>query len=61
MATFADMEHIRFDYNDSSIMFVTVFDDIAHMDTSPVEGYMILACSNGKLQVDVNGFAGDHL
>jgi AraC family transcriptional activator of pobA len=55
MPTFADMKEIKFEYRDQSVMFVTVFDDIAQMDTSAVEGYMILACDGGRMQVDVSG------
>lgn len=55
MPTFADMKDIRFEYQDQSVMFVTAFEDIAQIDTSAIEGYMILACDGGRMQVDVNG------
>lgn len=55
MATFAEMENIKFDYKDDSITLLTAFEEIARLDTSSVEGYMILACDKGKLDVDVNG------
>lgn len=55
MPIFADMEHIKFDYRDQDIMFITVFEEIVKTDTLQVEGYMILACDNGRMQLDVNG------
>lgn len=55
MQTFADMEQIKFDYQDANLMLVTAFDEIARMDTTSVSGYMILACNKGRMEVDVNG------
>ncbi len=55
MTNFAGMEQTLFNYEDENIKFVTTFEDLAHLDTTSLEGYMILACDNGKLQVDVNG------
>ncbi len=55
MPNFADMKQIKFDYKDDDIMFLTVFEEIARLDTTSVEGYMILACNNGRMDVDVNG------
>lgn len=55
MAKFADMEQIKFDYEDDSIKLVTTFEEMAHMDTTSLNGYMILACDNGRMDVDING------
>ncbi len=55
MPNFANMNQIKFDYKDDNIMFLTVFEEIVRLDTSSVEGYMILACNKGKMDVDVNG------
>ena len=49
------MENIKLDYKDDSITLLTAFEEIARLDTSSVEGYMILACDKGKLDADVNG------
>lgn len=53
--TFADMKDYRYDYQDEDIRFVTAFEELAGMDTSQLDGYMILACNGGKMDVDVNG------
>lgn len=55
MPNFADMNQTKFDYEDEHIRFLTVFEEIARLDTASVEGYMILACNKGKMDVDVNG------
>lgn len=55
MSTFADMEGIKFDYADRNIRLLTVFDEIAKVDTTTLDGYLILACDGGKMNVDVNG------
>lgn len=55
MTNFAGMEQTLFNYEDENIKLVTTFEELAHLDTTSLEGYMILACDNGKLQVDVNG------
>lgn len=55
MLNFADMEQIRFDYEDENIKLVTTFEDMAHLDTASLDGYMILSCNNGRLEVDING------
>lgn len=55
MASFAAMDHIKFDYEDDSIKLATTFEQLAHLDTTSLEGYMILACDAGRLSVDVNG------
>lgn len=55
MANFADMEHIKFDYEDNNIQLATTFETIANLDTTSLNSYMILACNNGRLDVDVNG------
>ena len=55
MASFAAMDHITFDYEDDSIKLATTFEQLAHLDTTSLEGYMILACNKGRLSVDING------
>lgn len=55
MVNFADMEQTVFNYEDENIRLVTTFEDLAQLDTASLEGYMILACDNGRLDVDVNG------
>lgn len=55
MASFAAMDRITFDYEDNSIKLATTFEQLAHLDTSSLEGYMILACNRGQLSVHVNG------
>lgn len=55
MANFADMEHITYNYEDENIQFVTTFENLADLDTTSVDGYMILACDKGRMEVDVNG------
>lgn len=55
MPNFAHMEHVRFDYADENIQFVTTFEELAHLDTASLDGYLILACNSGRLEVDVNG------
>lgn len=55
MKNFADMEQIKFNYENDSIKLITSFEEVAYVDTSSFNGYMILACNNGKLDVDVNG------
>lgn len=60
MTNFADMEQTVFNYEDENIRLVTTFEELAHLDTTSLEGYMILACDNGRLDVDVNG-AKQHL
>jgi hypothetical protein len=60
MVNFADMEQTVFNYEDENIRLVTTFEDLARLDTASLEGYMILACDNGRIDVDVNG-ARQHL
>lgn len=60
MANFAGMEQTLFNYEDENIQLVTTFEQLAHLDTTSLEGYMILACDSGRLDVDVNG-AKQHL
>lgn len=55
MSIFADMEHIKFDYEHDNVKFVTSFDELAHLDTASIDRYMILACDQGQMSVDVNG------
>lgn len=55
MAKFADMEQIKFNYEDDNLKLITTFDEIAHLETSSLNGYMILACDKGRMDVDVNG------
>ena len=55
MASFAAMDHITFDYEDDSIKLATTFEQLAHLDATSLEGYMILACNKGRLSVDING------
>lgn len=55
MVNFADMEQTVFNYEDENIRLVTTFEDLAQLDTASLEGYMILACDNGRLDMDVNG------
>ena len=52
MASFAAMDHITFDYEDESIKLATTFEQLAHLDTTSLESYMILACNKGRLSVD---------
>lgn len=60
MTNFAGMELKEFNYKDENISLVTTFDELAHLDTTSLDGYMILACDSGRLDVDVNG-ARQHL
>lgn len=53
--TFVNMNTIKFDYKDDGILLLTAFDKLAQLDTTSLDGYMILACNRGKLDVDVNG------
>ena len=55
MASFAAMDHITFDYEDDSIKLASTFEQLAHLDTTSLGGYMILACNKGRLSVDING------
>lgn len=55
MGNFALMEQTKFDYQDENLQFVTTFEQLAHLDTSVLDKYLILACNSGKLSVDVNG------
>ena len=55
MASFVAMDHITFDYEDDSIKLATTFEQLAHLDATSLEGYMILACNKGRLIVDING------
>lgn len=55
MVKFADMEQIKFNYEDDNLKLITTFDEIAHLETSSLNGYMILACDKGRMDVDVNG------
>lgn len=55
MTNFAHMENTLFNYKDENIKLVTTFEHMAHLDTATQDGYMILACDNGRLDVDVNG------
>ncbi|WP_314645649.1 hypothetical protein [Prevotella multiformis] len=54
-AIFASMEDEKYNYREQDIRLVTAFDELADMDTSQLDGYMILACDGGKMDVDVNG------
>ena len=47
MASFVAMDHITFDYEDDSIKLATTFEQLAHLDATSLEGYMILACNKG--------------
>lgn len=49
------MEDEKYNYREQDIRLVTAFDELADMDTSQLDGYMILACDGGKMDVDVNG------
>lgn len=55
MVKFVDMEQIKFNYEDDNLKLITTFDEIAHLETSSLNGYMILACDKGRMDVDVNG------
>lgn len=49
------MEQTAFDYRDEEIQLLTAFEEIARLDTSSIDGYMILACDGGRIEVEVNG------
>lgn len=54
-AIFASMEDEKYNYREQDIRLVTAFDELADIDTSQLDGYMILACDGGKMDVDING------
>jgi len=49
------MDQRTFEYKDNEIQLLTVAEAIADLDTSSIDGYMILACDGGRLEVDVDG------
>ena len=49
------MEDEKYNYREQDIRLVTAFDELADIDTSQLDGYMILACDGGKMDVDING------
>lgn len=49
------MEQTTFDYKDEEIQLFTAFEEIARLDTSTIDSYMILACDAGRIEVEVNG------
>lgn len=52
---FASMKDKNYDYQAQGIRFVTVFDELVNTETEQLDGYMILACNGGKMDLDVNG------
>ncbi|VFB13582.1 AraC family transcriptional regulator [Bacteroides heparinolyticus] len=56
MPNFAEMKEIKFDYKAEGILLLTAFDEVSRLDTASLDGYMILGCNNGRMDVDVNGF-----
>ena len=52
---FAAMNEISYNYQRDGLHFITAFNDLIDLDTTQFDGYMILACDGGKMDVDVNG------
>ena len=55
MATFASMNEIKFDYIDNDVLMLTEFGELVKLETKELDRYLVLACNNGRLMVDVNG------
>ena len=55
MATFAAMEEIKYDYIDNDVLMLTEFGELVKLETKELDRYLILACNEGRLMVDVNG------
>lgn len=51
----AQMAKATFNYADDEIQLLTAFEEIARLDTSTIDSYMILACDGGRIEVEVNG------
>lgn len=52
---FASMKDKNYDYQAQGIRFLTAFDELVNTETEQLDGYMILACNGGKMELDVNG------
>ena len=52
---FASMEDKNYNYQEQGIQLITAFDELVDLDTSLIDGYMVLACDGGKMDVDING------
>ena len=49
------MEDKNYNYQEQGIQLITAFDELVDLDTSLIDGYMVLACDGGKMDVDING------
>lgn len=49
------MEDKKYNYQEQDIQLITAFDELVDLDTSLIDGYMVLACDGGKMDVDING------
>lgn len=54
-SNFARMKDKEYNYQEQDICLITAFNELVNMDTTKLDGYMILACDNGKMDVDING------
>lgn len=45
----------KYNYKEQDMELITSFDELVDLDTPSIDGYMILACNGGKMDVDVNG------